>query len=291
MNKKAKACYEKFASKFVAPEHEDRNYFDFSKFFLNNTDFVSDDDYIEILLRKYKEHGKVEKLAKLFENHSDLIYVAVYFAEAQFCLPNPDYAKVFQYFQHAKTLGSLVAMQRLAQMYKLGLGVPKDIDKCYALHQEVFALIKKGSVIPQVLIETQWELAQIELQRGNVEQAQYHLEVALLWYHDCSLHKVGGYGDGLLKVLNLRYKLDKSEFALCPADGIVFALQKPCTVTIFGKTVHKIKSFYDKGKLVVQYNDQYFNGVTKFVRLCKFGEKTFYQKFKYVLYEVEYDEN
>ena len=288
MEKKAKACWDKYKSQFVAPEYDDRNYIDFAKFYLQNISLATEDDVIFYLIEAYKTNGKIEKLAQLFENHSNFVYVALFFAEAQFCLPNPDYKKVFEYFNHAKTLGSLVAMQRLALMYKLGLGVQQDVDKAYQLHMQVFDYIKKGACTPEVMVDTQLELAQIELQRGNKEDAMYNLRVALVYIQN-ALKTCGGYGKKLLDVLNLRYKLKPNEFDLCQADKIVFALQKPCTVTILGKTKHVIKSFYDNGKLIVKYKDNYFNGVTKFVRLCQFGGKTFYQKFEFAIFEVEYE--
>ena len=60
---------------------------------------------------------------------------------------NEDYKTAIKYFEKAKSLGNIAAINSLGLCYQEGIGVNKDIDKALKLFKEAFTLIKKWYII------------------------------------------------------------------------------------------------------------------------------------------------
>ncbi len=82
-----------------------------------------------------------------------------------------DYDKAFHYYTKAMNNGRLQSKVKVADMYKNGYGVEKDMDKYIQLIEEAYEEVKDTQFLGAPLAEVYTRLAKIRKDQGNKDEA------------------------------------------------------------------------------------------------------------------------
>ncbi len=82
-----------------------------------------------------------------------------------------DYEKAFSFFDRARKMGDMVAAYSIADMYKNGCFVEKNIEKYKEIIEEIYPRIKDTQQLDDPLPEIFSRLAKIRTDEGDIEEA------------------------------------------------------------------------------------------------------------------------
>ncbi len=123
----------------------------------------------------YYEKKKFDLALKYYE-----MAAALDFDEAYECLGyiwyygrtgEKDYKKAFEYFSKMMAKGHLVATYKVADMYKNGYYVEKDLDKYREIIESLYPKVKDSRFLSAPLPEVFTRLARIRTEDGKIEEA------------------------------------------------------------------------------------------------------------------------
>lgn len=177
-----------------------------------------------------------------------------------------NYEKAFFYFDTARKMGDLVAAYKVADMYKNGYFVEKDIAKYKQIIEDLYPKVKDAQYLGDPLPEVFTRLAKIRTEEGDPD-------TALLLYDQARdflsqrIHDHPFFGDlNIMKwliqdVYQLR-KLDEEAFGLY---DLFYLLQQPLKVQFsFDGDEHEIESAEEEAAIAVRLDDQWYRTIDDF---------------------------
>ena len=232
-----------------------------------------------------------EKIYKLsIENgdeHSCLYLANLYYKGL---LGKTDYEKAFLYYTRAsmteeKGDGSFEdpftsvhneAKLKLAEMYRNGLYVNKDLEKYGVLVNEVYEEVKDKKWYE----ERYYGLiakGKRELEKGNQAEGLNCLLEArtdLATCFDCA--KMADIIESLKEVNDLIYSYIDLDYTELDAVDITELLKNPVKVSFrYNSKKHYLKTYKDKEKIVIEFENQLFTDVVEFIMNAKIGNEFF----------------
>ena len=136
---------------------------------------TKDSDYMVELGAMYYEQRQFDLALKYYEMAaeydnlyaiSNLGYVWYYGRTGE-----KNYEKAFYYFDRARKMGDLIAAYKVADMYKNGYYVEKDVEKYKAILLELYPKVKDSYRLDDPLPEIFTRLAGIRSEEGNITEA------------------------------------------------------------------------------------------------------------------------
>ncbi len=179
-----------------------------------------------------------------------------------------NYEKAFKCFDKAARLGSVTAAYKVADMYKNGYHVEKDLDKYKSIIEDLYPKVKNARRLGEPLPEIFTRLAKIRSEEGKTEEALRLYEIA----RDFLSQRIRShpfFGDlTIMKYLIADvYKLrpfDKAETGLY---DLYHLLSKPAKISFhFEESRHEVESVAEDGGLVVRFDEKWFRTVDDFFR-------------------------
>ena len=177
-----------------------------------------------------------------------------------------NYEKAFFYFDTARKMGDLVAAYKVADMYKNGYFVEKDIVKYKQIIEDLYPKVKDAQYLGDPLPEVFTRLAKIRTEEGDIDTALSLYDQA----RDFLSQRIQDhpfFGDlNIMKwliqdVYQLR-KFDEEAFGLY---DLFYLLQQPLKVLFsFDGDEHEIESAEEEAAIAVRLDDQWYRTIDDF---------------------------
>lgn len=177
-----------------------------------------------------------------------------------------NYEKAFFYFDTARKMGDLVAAYKVADMYKNGYFVEKDIVKYKQIIEDLYPKVKDAQYLGDPLPEVFTRLAKIRTEEGDIDTALSLYDQA----RDFLSQRIQDhpfFGDlNIMKwlihdVYQLR-KFDEEAFGLY---DLFYLLQQPLKVLFsFDGDEHEIESAEEEAAIAVRLDDQWYCTIDDF---------------------------
>ena len=182
-----------------------------------------------------------------------------------------DYEKAFHYYDKGRRMGDVVAAYKVADMYRNGYYVEKDIAKYRSIIEELYPKVKKANFLGEPLPEIFTRLAKIRTEEGKNGEALQLYDAA----RDFLAQRIR-YNPffGNLNIMKWMiwdiYKLrpfDPEDFSFY---DLYYVLQKPVTVHFTYYTeemepeIHEVESVQDGGDIAVRFDDHWYHTVDDF---------------------------
>lgn len=177
-----------------------------------------------------------------------------------------NYEKAFFYFDTARKMGDLVAAYKVADMYKNGYFVEKDIVKYKQIIEDLYPKVKDAQYLGDLLPEVFTRLAKIRTEEGDIDTALSLYDQA----RDFLSQRIQDhpfFGDlNIMKwlirdVYQLR-KFDEEAFGLY---DLFYLLQQPLKVLFsFDGDEHEIESAEEEAAIAVRLDDQWYRTIDDF---------------------------
>lgn len=229
------------------------------------------------LVLKYYEMAALKNDASAFEC---LGYIWYYGRTGQ-----KDYKKAFEYYEKAMKLGHIVATYKVADMYRNGYYVEKDLNKYRQIIEELYPKVKdqKNSFAPLPEIFTR--LAKIRMEENKNEEArELLLKAKDVLAERISLNPFFGnftIMKWLIKDLYKVKKFDENDFDLY---DLYYLFEKPNKVTFehLG-SMQEAESVIEEGGIVVRFNKKWFRNIDDFMQKAEIEDESLSQ----IYYELE----
>lgn len=245
-----KFCYTE-ALDFLISKTDNSDYMvDLGAFYYEQRDF-------DLALKYYEMAAEKQNLYAV----SNLGYIWYYGRTGE-----KNYEKAFFYFDQARKMGDLVAAYKVADMYKNGYFVEKDIKKYKQIIEELYPQVKDAQYLNDPLPEVFTRLAKIRTEEGDTETALSLYDQA----RDFLSQRIQNhpfFGDlNIMKwliqdVYQLR-KFDKETFSLY---DLFHLLQQPLKVHFsFDGDEHEIESAEEEASIAIRLDDQWYRTIDDF---------------------------
>ncbi len=171
-----------------------------------------------------------------------------------------DYPKAFSYFSKMMEKGHLVATYKVADMYKNGYGVAKDVEKYKAIIESLYEEVKTCTNVFDPIPEVYTRLAHIRKDQGRTEEA-----VKLFFYAKMVLaqriqHNAFFGNLNIMKWLiddvYQLYEFDEDDFDFY---DLYYLLKTPHVIRFtLGSDTMELKSVMEDGACVICFNGKWF---------------------------------
>jgi len=197
-----------------------------------------------------------------------------------------DYEKAFHYFDKARQMGDLISEYKIADMYKNGYYVEKDLDKYRSIIEGLYPKVKNARQLDEPLPEVFTRLAKIRSDEGKTDEALHLYDVA----RDFLAQRIQYsqfFGDlNIMKwMISDIYKLRKFDTDMMDLYDLYYVLKTPRKVRFKyeGKT-HEAESTQEGGDMSVRFDNHWYRTIDDFFRKAELDEEHLT-----TLYEELYD--
>ena len=281
------------------------------QYYIHYLDMNEDDKFIldELCRFVYEQTGDINYLLEGFDFNGDPKYLEKIYLYAVECgdehtayvlgklyesgrLGQPDYAKAYEYYLRAsktKPIGDGTfensyrqvhndAKIKLAEMYRRGIYVEKDVDKYKELINEAYEDVKDKDWT-YIRYETLFAKAKLELEEGNIEKGLEILYMAReeFWHLLRGAQEEEDYR--LLDEINTTlYRYQELDYTEADPKDITELLKKPLTVSfLYDGVFYKIRCYKDKDDMLVEFENKLYRDPIDFIMKAKTGNTWFRQ--------------
>jgi len=270
-----------FVENYIENVDSVEEYLDVLKFLCDNTDETR---YMMELGGYYYERKKFDlaekyylRAAELNNGYANVCLGYIYYYGR---VGQPDYKKAFEYYSKAMNDDYIEGVYKVADMYKKGLYVEKDVKKYEHIIRSAYDYIEnKASFEPYHSAEIYMRMGHILEKDGNLNEA------AKLYYRamnrfDNRLAQNPFFGD----ISNMNWAIN-SFYHLCEVDyddigfyDMMYLLRRPCKIKFedFDGNEYEIKSEFDfdehpdaqEGDTSIFFNDKWYRSILDFYNKC-----------------------
>ncbi len=183
----------------------------------------------------------------------------------------PDYKKAYTYYKLASDAGDLIATYKMADMYRNGYYVQKDVDRYVSIIKSLYPKIKDATNVFAPLPEIYSRLARIYKKEGKVDEA---IKI-LLYAKDFQAQRLiynGFFGDlSIMKsiVFDL-YQLIEFDFNHVDLFDLYYLLRLPATLVLcINQEEHLVESKVEDQMVYITMDGKNFENVDEFLSHAK----------------------
>ncbi|MBD5583647.1 MAG: sel1 repeat family protein [Clostridia bacterium] len=285
--------YHDYFSIDLPTEIDNIKYWEALRYVVDNSDNYKGDKWVS-LAEQYCINGQYEKAKEIYE-------MVTFASEATYQLADmimtgklgkPNYKLAYEYYNHTcliDELHYLGAKIKIAKMHRDG----KYFKPNYLIYKKTIKDLEKELLkcddFCQYLDELYYELASIEQYDGNNEQAINYCLKACNWVKDPLIY--GGNEHAIvnaIKIFKLLYSLTEFDVASANAFDLLYLLNSPLNVLlVYENMPYNIESFYDKGYLIINFNENHYRGpVNFFLKATLDGHRFLHEANKITIIEV-----
>ena len=241
------------AVKFLIEETKDSDYM------VELGGMYYEQQHFDLALKYYEMAAEYDNLYAI----SDLGYIWYYGRTGE-----RNYEKAFYYFDKARQMGDLIAAYKVADMYKNGYFVEKDMDRYKTIIEELYPKVKDSYYLDAPLPEVYTRLARIRTEEGKIGEALDLYDGARAFLEQ-RIRSHTFFGDlNIMKwMIQDVYKLrdfDPENFGLY---DLYYLLQKPVKIRFtFEETPHEVEGVSEDGGITVRFDSHWYRTVDDFFR-------------------------
>ena len=263
----AKKIYRNYY-RLTHPNEEDRFLFvEALEYLIHET---KNSDYMVELGAMYYEQRRFDLALKYYEMAAeynniyaivDLGYIWYYGRTGE-----KDYEKAFYYFNKAREKGHLIAAYKVADMYRNGYYVEKDLEKYRSIIEELYPKVKNARYLNDPLPEVFTRLARIRSEEGRNEEALALYDAARSFLSQ-RIRNHPFFGD-----LNIMKWMIADIYELRPFDpasmdlyDLFHVLAAPAKVRFrFEEELHEVEAVSEEGQLSIRFDDRWYRTIDDF---------------------------
>ena len=226
-------------------------------------------------VRDYERRGLYSKLKDMFKHWSYNPVVAQINGEMAIhgIFGEPDYKTAYEYFIHAKTIGSLLAEYYIAKMYQYGLYVEKDHEEYEKRIRAVFSTYKNNRLIccPREIL---LEMSIIDQLAGDNDMAIKHCLTARAVEKESMSVGYCDITDTDRKITDRLYQLTEFDPNDMELLDLLYVLKQPCKVLIVtGRKQYTVQAVNKNGQTIVKCGKSYYRNAVEFLKRHKIKDK------------------
>ena len=272
----ANAVIQEMRKKSILSADDEFLYIEALEYMIEATD---DTDYMTELGGYYYEMKIYDKALKYYEMadaHGDswaaegLGYIWYYGRTG-----TVDYQKAFRYYSKAAEHGNLKSLVKVADMYRNGYYVEKDMQKYTEILEDAKRKMEHPQNYGDPLPEIYTRLARIRKEEGNTDEA-VSLYLDAKDFLARRIMYTGFFGDRnimkwLIEDLYTLIPFDETEFDLY---DLYYVLKQPCRVRFsYRYQPYIIESAFMNGRNVIHFNDAWYGSIDDFFEKASIHNK------------------
>ena len=179
-----------------------------------------------------------------------------------------DYKKAYENFEKAMKNGNIIATYKIADMYRNGYYVEKDLDKYKEIIEDLYPKVKDMDDVFAPIPEIYTRLAKIRIEENKNEEARNLLEDAR-HILEKRIHFNGFFGNlTIMKWLIIDlYKVKKFDNENFGLYDLYYVLNKPHkTCFNYINKIYEVESVEEEGNIVIKFNDKWYRDIDEFFK-------------------------
>lgn len=179
-----------------------------------------------------------------------------------------DYKKAYENFEKAMKKGNIVATYKIADMYRNGYYVEKDLDKYKEIIEDLYPKVKKIDNVFAPIPEIYTRLAKIRIEENKNEEAKNLLEDPRRILEK-RIHFNGFFGNlTIMKWLIIDlYKVKKFDNENFGLYDLYYVLNKPHIICFnYINKSYEVESIDEEGNIVIKFNDKWYRDIDEFFK-------------------------
>ena len=186
-----------------------------------------------------------------------------------------DYEKAFRYYSEAAKNDELRSAVKVADMYKNGFYVEKNMDQYETVLKQAYEKVKDTENLGDPLPEIYTRLARIHKDRGEFIEAE-NLYMEAKWFLAQKIRYTGFFGD-----LNTMKWLVQDLYTICEPDendldlfDLYYVLQEPHTIRFcYTGQIYTIEAVTMEDSIIVHFMDRWYRSVDDFFQKAQIGQE------------------
>lgn len=186
-----------------------------------------------------------------------------------------DYEKAFKHFSKAADKGNIVAKYKIADMYKNGYHVKKDIEEYKRIVRSLYHEVKDAYYLYEPLPEIFTRLAHIEADEGDEEFAiSLYLRAKSFLAQRIKYNPFFGNLNIMKWLVEDLYELVDSDPDEMDLFDLYYWLKTPCTVSFrYQKKRYTVTSTDEEGEIHILFEDKWYISIYDFFRKAAIDDR------------------
>lgn len=177
-----------------------------------------------------------------------------------------DYEKAFHYFEKAMDLGDVIAAYKVADMYRNGYYVEKDLERYRKIIETLYETLKHSSYYGDSVPEVYTRLARIRSDEGNVKEAlRLYTKARKVLARRIQANPFWGNLNIMKWMIWDIYKLKDMDRSRIRLYDLYELLKTPVQVRFrFDGEQHEVETAETDGNLAIRFDKKWFRTVDDF---------------------------
>ena len=186
-----------------------------------------------------------------------------------------NFEKAFYYYDKARQAGDPVAAYKVADMYRNGYYVDKDLSKYREIIEDLYPKVKDLQMLGDPVPEVFTRLARIRTEEGKTEEALRLYENARNFLEQrIRVNPFFGNLNIMKWMIEDIYKLKAFDEEDMRLYDLYYALRTPVRVSfIFELERHEVEAVEEDGSVVIRFDDRWYRTVDDFFQKAELGEE------------------
>ena len=178
-----------------------------------------------------------------------------------------DYKRAFEYFSKCKEKGDMVAAYKIADMYRNGYYVQKDMSKYKSIIEGLYRKVRRHDDLNAPIPEIYTRLAKIRLDEDRIDEAvDLYIQAKFFLSQRISYNSFFGNLNIMDWLVNDLYQIidfDDTDFDLF---DLYYLMKNPVKVIFrYEQKKYTVESFQEDEACTVKFQDRWFRSVSDFI--------------------------
>lgn len=184
-----------------------------------------------------------------------------------------NFEKAFYYYDKARQAGDPVAAYKVADMYRNGYYVDKDLSKYREIIEDLYPKVKDLQMLGDPVPEVFTRLARIRTEEGKMEEALRLYENARNFLEQrIRVNPFFGNLNIMKWMIEDIYKLKAFDEEDMRLYDLYYALRTPVRVSfVFELERHEVEAVEEDGSVVIRFDDRWYRTVDDFFQKAELG--------------------
>ena len=184
-----------------------------------------------------------------------------------------NFEKAFYYYDKARQAGDPVAAYKVADMYRNGYYVDKDLSKYREIIEDLYPKVKDLQMLGDPVPEVFTRLARIRTEEGKTEEALRLYENARNFLEQrIRVNPFFGNLNIMKWMIEDIYKLKAFDEEDMRLYDLYYALRTPVRVSfVFELERHEVEAVEEDGSVVIRFDDRWYRTVDDFFQKAELG--------------------
>lgn len=199
-----------------------------------------------------------------------------------------DYEKAFHYFDTCRKNGDLVAAYKIADMYKNGYYVEKDLNRYKTMIRELYDVVKECDRLEDPVPEIFTRLARIELEEGKKERAvELMLEARIFLEQRICYNPFFGNLTIMKYLIYDTYSILELEPEFMGLYELYEYFRKPGKITMvcFDQD-YELEAVQEGDEIAIRFEDRWFRNIDSFFQRAEIDGELLTSLYRDIVFDV-----